>query len=67
MVKTGITLQLATCDRLGAGERELLHHAERLHRLWSGTPRHCAAVASTSPSTSCSCRPMSAGVEKPVE
>src|SRR4029453_2091340 len=49
IVKTGITPQLATSDRWREAETEPLHPAGRLHMLRGGTPRRCAAVASTSP------------------
>src|SRR4030095_4176608 len=49
VVKTGITPPLATSGRFWGAEMERLHHARRLHAQQGGTPRHCAAVASTSP------------------
>ena len=59
VVKTGITPQLATSERLREAEKELLHLAGRLHTRWLGTPRRCAAVASA-------LRPRSSGFRQSV-
>jgi hypothetical protein len=48
VIKTGRTPQLAPADHVRAAEQEQRHPAEQLHTRWGGTPRRCAAVASTS-------------------